>query len=103
LDAHFTETDLQVSVAKSDFFGGTRPTLGVFLNAEVPIFDGSRAGTNSIWPRPTCIKPRTNLLERATRLPEKCEGVHRLQNRAQETGRGRKITDRFEEARSTQC
>ena len=40
LDAHFTETDLQVSVAKSDYFGGTRPTLGVFLNAEVPIFDG---------------------------------------------------------------
>src|SRR5438477_1614308 len=40
LDAHFTETDLQVSVAKSDYFGGTRPTLCVFLNAEVPIFDG---------------------------------------------------------------
>jgi outer membrane protein TolC len=40
LDTHFSETDLQVSVAKSDFFGGVRPTLGVFLNAEVPIFDG---------------------------------------------------------------
>src|SRR5437868_13268346 len=40
LDAHASETDLQVSVAKSDYFGGTRPTLGVFLNAEVPIFDG---------------------------------------------------------------
>jgi outer membrane protein TolC len=40
LDAHLTETDLQVSVAKSDYFGGTRPTFGFFLNAEVPIFDG---------------------------------------------------------------
>ena len=40
LDTHFTETDLQVSVAKSDFFGGTRPTFGAFLTMNVPIFDG---------------------------------------------------------------
>ncbi len=40
LDAHFTETDLQVSVAKSDYFGGTRPTFGAFLTMNVPIFDG---------------------------------------------------------------
>ena len=40
LDTHFTETDLQVSVAKSDFFGGTRPTFGAFLTMDVPIFDG---------------------------------------------------------------
>src|SRR5438105_15665109 len=40
LDAHVSETDLQVSVAKSDYFSGTRPTIGVFLNAEVPIVDG---------------------------------------------------------------
>ena len=40
LDAHVSETELDVSVANSDFFGGARPTLGVFLNAEVPIFDG---------------------------------------------------------------
>src|SRR5437016_13986518 len=40
LDAHFTETDLQVSVAKSDYFGGTRPTFGAFLAMNVPIFDG---------------------------------------------------------------
>ncbi len=40
LDTHFTETDLQVSVAKSDYFGGTRPTFGAFLTMEVPIFDG---------------------------------------------------------------
>ena len=40
LDAHFTETDLEVSVAKSDYFGGTRPTFGAFLTMNVPIFDG---------------------------------------------------------------
>jgi outer membrane protein TolC len=40
LDGHFTETDLQVSVAKSDYFGGTRPTFGAFLTMNVPIFDG---------------------------------------------------------------
>src|SRR5438874_7580014 len=39
-DTHFTETDLQVSVAKSDYFGGTRPTFGAFLTMNVPIFDG---------------------------------------------------------------
>jgi len=40
LDTHFTETDLQVSVEKSDYFGGTRPTFGAFLTMNVPIFDG---------------------------------------------------------------
>src|SRR5207248_238304 len=40
LDAHASETDLQVSVAKSDYFGGTRPTFGAFLTMNVPIFDG---------------------------------------------------------------
>src|SRR5438105_733284 len=40
LDAHVSETELDVSIANSDFFGGARPTLGVLLNAEVPIFDG---------------------------------------------------------------
>src|SRR4029450_11842022 len=35
LDTHFTETDLQVSVAKSDYFGGTRPTFGAFLTMNV--------------------------------------------------------------------
>jgi outer membrane protein len=40
LDAHLSETDLQVSVAKSDYFGGTRPTFGAFLTMDVPIFDG---------------------------------------------------------------
>src|SRR6201982_228174 len=40
LDTHFSETDLQVSVAKADYFGGTRPTFGAFLTMNVPIFDG---------------------------------------------------------------
>src|SRR5213080_2835 len=40
LDAHVSETDLQVSVAKSDYFGGARPTFGAFLAMNVPIFDG---------------------------------------------------------------
>src|SRR6476620_7293056 len=40
LDTHLTETDLQVSVSKSDYFGGTRPTFGAFLTMNVPIFDG---------------------------------------------------------------
>jgi outer membrane protein TolC len=40
LDTHFSETDLQVSVEKSDYFGGTRPTFGAFLTMNVPIFDG---------------------------------------------------------------
>src|SRR6266498_3651412 len=35
LDAHFSETDLEVSVAKSDYFGGTRPTFGAFLTMNV--------------------------------------------------------------------
>src|SRR5438309_2025592 len=39
-DTHLSETDLQVSVAKSDYFGGTRPTFGAFLTMNVPIFDG---------------------------------------------------------------
>jgi outer membrane protein len=40
LDAHVSETELQVSVANSDYFGGARPTFGAFLTMNVPIFDG---------------------------------------------------------------
>src|SRR5213593_2979831 len=40
LDAHVSETELDVSIANSDFFGGARPTLGAFLTMNVPIFDG---------------------------------------------------------------
>jgi outer membrane protein TolC len=40
LDAHVSETELQVSVKNSDYFGGSDYTLGAFLTMEVPIFDG---------------------------------------------------------------
>ena len=40
IDAHATETELDVSINHSDYFGDRRPTYGVFLTASVPIFDG---------------------------------------------------------------
>src|SRR5713226_5665559 len=40
IDAHATETELDVSIDHSDYFGDRRPTYGVFLTASVPIFDG---------------------------------------------------------------
>src|SRR5467141_3253609 len=40
IDAHATETELDVSINHSDYFGDHRPTYGVFLMASVPIFDG---------------------------------------------------------------
>jgi len=40
IDAHASETELDVSIAGSDYFGDHRPTYGVFLTATVPIFDG---------------------------------------------------------------
>src|SRR5260370_5944114 len=40
IDAHVTETELDVSIANSPYFGDHRPTYGVFLTASVPIFDG---------------------------------------------------------------
>jgi outer membrane protein len=40
LDAHVSETELDVSIADSKFFGDTRPTYGGFITATVPIFDG---------------------------------------------------------------
>ena len=40
IDAHATETELDVSINHSPYFGDHRPTLGVFLTASVPIFDG---------------------------------------------------------------
>src|SRR5207237_1228016 len=39
IDAHITETELDVSIVHSDYFGDHRPTYGVFLTASVPIFD----------------------------------------------------------------
>jgi len=40
IDAHVSETELDVSIANSPYFGDHRPTYGVFLTASVPIFDG---------------------------------------------------------------
>src|ERR1700758_3107016 len=40
LDAHVSETELQVSIKNSDYFGGGDYTLGAFLPMEGPIFDG---------------------------------------------------------------
>jgi outer membrane protein len=37
---HASETELDVSIANSKFFGDTRPTFGAFLTMELPIFDG---------------------------------------------------------------
>ena len=40
LDAHVSETELDVSIAGSKYFGDHRPTVGAFLTVNVPIFDG---------------------------------------------------------------
>jgi len=40
IDAHVSETDLNVSIADSKYFGDTRPTYGALLTVSVPIFDG---------------------------------------------------------------
>jgi outer membrane protein TolC len=40
IDAHVSETELDVSIAHSDYFGDHRPTYGAFVTATVPIFDG---------------------------------------------------------------
>ena len=40
IDAHVSETELDVSIAGSKYFGDTKPTYGAFLSASVPIFDG---------------------------------------------------------------
>jgi outer membrane protein len=40
IDAHVSETELDVSVAGSKYFGDHKPTFGAFLTVDVPIFDG---------------------------------------------------------------
>src|SRR6266699_1675673 len=40
IDAHVSETELDVSIAGSKYFGDNKPTVGAFLTASVPIFDG---------------------------------------------------------------
>ncbi len=40
IDAHVSETELDVSIAGSKYFGDNKPTFGSFLTVNVPIFDG---------------------------------------------------------------
>jgi outer membrane protein len=40
VDAHVSETELEVSIADSKFFGDDKPTWGALLTVSVPIFDG---------------------------------------------------------------
>src|SRR5256885_4214981 len=40
IDAHVSETELDVSIAGSKYFGDNKPTFGAFLTVNVPIFDG---------------------------------------------------------------
>jgi outer membrane protein len=40
LDAHISETELDVSIAGSKYFGDNQPTWGAFITMNVPIFDG---------------------------------------------------------------
>jgi outer membrane protein len=40
IDAHVSETELDVSVAGSKYFGDRKPTFGAFLTVNLPIFDG---------------------------------------------------------------
>src|SRR5436190_3385626 len=40
IDAHVSETELDVSIAGSKYFGDNKPTFGAFLTVNLPIFDG---------------------------------------------------------------
>ena len=40
VEAHASETDLDVSIAGSKYFGDNKPTYGALLTVTVPIFDG---------------------------------------------------------------
>jgi outer membrane protein len=40
IDAHVSETELDVSIADSPYFGDHKPTYSAFLTVSVPIFDG---------------------------------------------------------------
>jgi outer membrane protein TolC len=40
IDAHVSETELDVTIANSPYFGDHQPTWGAFLTVSVPIFDG---------------------------------------------------------------
>jgi outer membrane protein len=40
IDAHVSQTELDVSIAGSKYFGDIQPTWGAFLTVTVPVFDG---------------------------------------------------------------
>jgi outer membrane protein len=40
IDAHVSETELDVSIAGSKYFGDNKPTFGALLTVNLPIFDG---------------------------------------------------------------
>src|SRR5438105_11667680 len=40
MDAHVSETEVDVSIGGSKYFGDNQPTWGAFLTVSVPIFDG---------------------------------------------------------------
>src|SRR3954471_18511280 len=40
IDAHVSETELDVSIGGSKYFGDRKPTFGAFLTVNLPIFDG---------------------------------------------------------------
>src|SRR4030095_9068660 len=40
IDAHVSETELDVSIAGSKYFGDNRPTYGAVITASVPVFAG---------------------------------------------------------------
>jgi outer membrane protein len=44
IDAHVSETELDVSIGGSKYFGDNQPTWGAFLTVSVPIFDGFARG-----------------------------------------------------------
>ena len=98
LDTHFTETDLQVSVAKSDYFGGTRPTFGAFLTMNVPIFDGF-ARRHKLDMAEADLHQAENELAgaRDSAARDVWKAYTGYQHRTQKAGRGRKVTDCIEE------
>ena len=97
LDAHGSETELDVSIANSDFFGGARPTFGAFLTMNVPIFDGF-ARRHKLDIAEADLHQAENELAgaRDSAAREVWKAYTDYKNRAQETGRGRKVTNGVE-------
>ena len=99
LDAHVSETELDVSIANSDYFGGARPTFGAFLTMNVPIFDGF-ARRHKLEMAEAELHQAENELAgaRDSAAREVWKAYTDYQNRAQQTGRGRKVSHGIESA-----